>query len=127
MNDTKEKILDVLTVISLGILCIQYFWGIFASNPEMAYIPLFVTFITVLASEYGSQYQKRKKIIITSLVGATVIMVVGISIITIKEYEITIPYASYFPKLFCVFITVVTLLLDIFQIEKFVYMLRRTP
>ena len=116
----KEKLLSFLTVLSTGVLCIQHFWGSFADPTEIqvAYIPLIITLSTIGINESANSYKKRKKIVILSAIGAICLAIVGLSLIAIDEYNIVFDPSEWLNRLVYIFVTIITFLLTIFEIEK---------
>lgn len=87
----KEKVTALCTAISTGVLCLQHFWGMFApeGTVQVAYIPLIVTFVVLIASEEEGNYKDKKWIIFVSAIGIAILAIVGLSISTINDYGIT--------------------------------------
>ena len=119
---TKEKIIAIFSIASMFILCIQHFWGLFAESDklQLAYIPLFITFLTICINEIDSPYERRKKIISTSGIGALLIFIFGTSCWFANGYGLIILDNVIFIKIGYLLVFLVTLILSIFQIEKLV-------
>lgn len=117
----KEKLVAFLTVASVTVLCIQHFWGIWAdaSKIQVSYVPLIITFTTIAINEVGSSYEHRKKIVTTVSIAAIVLCLCGVSMLAISGYGIVIDNDKV-EKYIYIFITIITLIIDIFEIEKWI-------
>ena len=69
MEDTKnifgkEKLVAFLSIVTMTVLCLQHFWGLFAdaTKIQISYVPLVVTFTTIAINEVDNSYKSRKKI-----------------------------------------------------------------
>ena len=127
MEDTKnifgkEKLVAFLSIVTMTVLCLQHFWGLFAdaTKIQISYVPLVVTFTTIAINEVDNSYKSRKKIIITSVIGAVSITLVGLSIVIANEYGLNIGNGGIFKKVMYLAIMLETLCLDIFEVEKLV-------
>ena len=125
MKDTnelfkKEKIIAILSAVSVIVLCIQHFWGIFAdkSNLQISYIPLLITFTTIAINEAAGSYKRRKEIAITATVGAVCIAIVGVSVVVTANYGMPIGDNEVLLRGLYLVITAITLVLGIFEIRK---------
>ena len=125
MKDTnelfkKEKVIAILSVISVSVLCIQHFWGIFAdiSKLQISYIPLIITFTTIAVNEAAGSYKKWKGIAMTAIAGAVCIAVVGFSVVVTANYGMPIGDNEILLRVLYILITAITLVLGILEIKK---------
>lgn len=118
----KEKIIAILSVISVIVLCIQHFWGIFAdkSKLQISYIPLLITFTTIAINEAAGSYKKWKGIAITATAGAVCIAVVGVSVVVTANYGMPIGDNEILLRGLYIVITAITLVLGILEIKKLI-------
>lgn len=115
----KEKVISFMAFLSMVILCIQHFWGIFAEEEiQVAYVPLIITLATIAINEVAGSYEKRKKIVVVSLIGAGIIAIIGLSLMAVNEYGISFDPGVWLNKAIYVFMAVITFVLAIFELEK---------
>ena len=115
----KEKIIAFLSVISMSVLCLQHFWGIFAENIQVSYVPMIITFVTIAVNEADSAYDKKKEIIIPAAIASIMLFVIGVSVVTAGGYGIEIEH-KFLIKGIYIAITILALILAIFEIKKLV-------
>lgn len=96
------------------------FLGIFADKDKLqvSYIPLLIMFITIAINEAAGSYEKWRGIAITAAVGAGCIAAVGVSVVVTANYGMPIGDNEILLKGLYIFITAITLVLDIFEIKK---------
>lgn len=83
-----EKLKSALSIISMGLLSIQHFVGMFAPSIKVAYIPLCVTYFTIFINSLGNKNSKFLKGM--SMISFLIVFIVGIIIYYIKDYGIKI-------------------------------------
>lgn len=81
-----DKIKAILSMVSMALLAIQHFVGLFADNVNVSYIPLSITFLTIFIGTMDAD--KMKGIKWVSLTATVLIVLAGCIIYTVQNYGI---------------------------------------
>lgn len=113
-----EKLKAILSMLSMAVLSIQHFVGIFADGVKVSYIPLTITFVTIFIGSIDMD--KIKGIKWLSLIGAVLISLPGCIIYTVLNYGINIDanFDGIYTKIMYGCIGVLSLLLSILYIKR---------
>lgn len=109
---------SVLSMISLAVLAIQHYVGLWADNIQVSYIPLLITFSIIFTNTLGESSLKVIRYI--SLLGMICIAIAGIILYTMSGYEISLSLVAeqrYNRVLFFI-IGTVSLSLSIFYVKR---------
>lgn len=113
-----DKIKAMLSMVSMALLSIQHFVGLFADNVNISYIPLSVTFLTIFIGTMGAN--KTKGIKWVSLVATVLIVLAGCILYTVQNYSINIDESIYsiYIKIMFICIGLLSLILSILYIKR---------
>ena len=88
-----NKIKAVLSMVSMALLSIQHFVGLFAASVNISYIPLSITFLTIFIGTIDKDEMKVIKWV--SLVGTVLIALAGCILYTVHNYGIGVNKSIY--------------------------------
>lgn len=113
-----DKIKAILSMVSMALLSIQYFVGLFADNVNISYIPLSITFLTIFIGTMDAD--KTKEIKWVSLIATVLIVLVGCILYTVQNYSININESIYsvYIKIMFICIGLLSLILSILYIKQ---------
>lgn len=118
-NGIKIDIIkSILSTLSMAVLAIQHFVGLFAKGISVSYIPLTITFLTIFLATVETK--EAKGIRRVSLIASVVMALVGCIIYTIVTYGIVIDtnIQQIYIKIMFGFIGVMSLILSILYIKR---------
>lgn len=117
-NISIEKIKAILSMISMALLAIQHFVGLFANEINISYIPLSITFFTIFIGTIG--VNKIKAIKWISLLTTVLIVLFGCIVYTISGYDIIIEETIHkiYMKIMFGCIGVLSLILSILYVRQ---------
>lgn len=119
-NISITKIKALLSMISMALLAIQHFVGLFVDDISISYIPLSVTFLTIFIG--SMEASKEKGIRIVSLIATVLIILAGVIIYNIQSYDINmneICFAFYLKGMFSC-IGGLSLILSVLYIKRII-------
>lgn len=113
------KIKTLLSIISMALLAIQHFIGLFADDISISYIPLSVTFLTIFIGSI--EISKEKGIRIVSLIATVIITLAGVIVYNIRNYDINMneKFFVFYLKIMFLCIGVLSLALSVLYIKRF--------
>ena len=88
-----DKIKAILSILSMALLTIQHFVGLFAENINVSYIPLSITFLTIFVSAMDTEGTDGIKKM--SLATTILLVLSGCILYTIQNYGIHIDKNIY--------------------------------
>ncbi len=119
-NISITKIKALLSMISMALLAIQHFVGLFVDDISISYIPLSVTFLTIFIG--SMEASKEKGIRIVSLIATVLIILAGVIIYNIQSYDINMNekcFAFYLKGMFSC-IGGLSLILSVLYIKRII-------
>lgn len=113
-----DKIKAILSMVSMALLSIQHFVGLFADNVNISYIPLSITFLTIFIGTMDAD--KTKGIKWVSLIATVLIVLAGCILYTVQNYSINIDESihSVYIKIMFICIGFLSLILSILYIKR---------
>lgn len=112
------KIKAVLSMVSMALLAIQHFVGLFADSVNVSYIPLLITFLTIFIGTMDTD--KTKGIKWVSLLATGIISLAGCIVYTVQNYNISIGESihSIYTKIMFGCIGVLSLSLGVLYVKR---------